>query len=62
MIVDQHQPVVEKYYGSGKMLSVLVRLLEECDKVTKSIKSSWEEDRGMQRKVHCIFEIGMHPF
>ncbi|PPQ65096.1 hypothetical protein CVT24_003057 [Panaeolus cyanescens] len=58
MIVDQHQPVVEKYYGSGKMLSVLVRLLEECDKVTKSLKSSWEEDRGMQRK---LVDIANNP-
>ncbi|KXN87736.1 Conserved oligomeric Golgi complex subunit 4 [Leucoagaricus sp. SymC.cos] len=37
MIVDQHQPVVEKYYGTGKMTSVISRLLEECDRVTKSL-------------------------
>lgn len=54
MIVDQHQPVVEKYYGSGKMRSVVVRLLEECDRVTDALKRGWEEDRSMQRKV-CLF-------
>ncbi|KAF8964638.1 COG4 transport protein-domain-containing protein [Flammula alnicola] len=36
MIVDQHQPVVEKYYGPGKM---------------KSVVHGWEEDRSMQRKL-----------
>ena len=51
MIVDQHQPVVEKYYGRGKMKSVVNRLLEECDRVTKTLKNGWEEDRSMQRKV-----------
>jgi conserved oligomeric Golgi complex subunit 4 len=51
MIVDQHQPVVEKYYGSGKMTSVIERLLEECDRVIKGVIESWEEERAMKRKV-----------
>ncbi|KAF9533336.1 COG4 transport protein-domain-containing protein [Crepidotus variabilis] len=51
MIVDQHQPVVEKYYGQGKMQSVVFRLLEECDRVTKTLKDTWEEDRAVQRKL-----------
>ncbi|PPQ84112.1 hypothetical protein CVT26_013223, partial [Gymnopilus dilepis] len=51
LIVDQHQPVVEKYYGPGKMKSVVKRLLEESDRVTKSLCSGWEEDRSMQRKL-----------
>ena len=54
MIVDQHQPVVEKYYGRGKMKSVEDRLLEECDRVTKTLKNGWEEDRFMQRKVRVF--------
>jgi len=54
MIVDQHQPVVEKYYGSGKMLSVASRLLEECDRVVGSLIESWEEERSMERKVSAI--------
>ncbi|KAH6918869.1 COG4 transport protein-domain-containing protein [Coprinopsis sp. MPI-PUGE-AT-0042] len=51
MIVDQHQPVVEKYYGAGKMRLVVQRLLDECDRVTKGLKESWEEDRGIKRKM-----------
>jgi hypothetical protein len=51
MIVDQHQAVVEKYYGSGKMRSVIEHLLEECDRVVKNIINGWEEDRTMKRKV-----------
>ncbi|KAF8163025.1 COG4 transport protein-domain-containing protein [Crassisporium funariophilum] len=54
MIVDQHQPVVEKYYGEGKMQSVVYRLLEESDRVTKTLKTGWEEDRAMQRKLADI--------
>ena len=57
VIVDQHQPVVEKYYGSGKMRSVVFRLLEECDRVTKTLKNGWEEDRSMQRKVRFLIPL-----
>lgn len=63
MIVDQHQPVVEKYYGRGKMRLVVQRLLEEADRVTKTLRTNWEEDRSIKRKVsayqpflHCIPE------
>lgn len=51
MIVDQHQPVVDKYYGHGKMKNVVLRLLEEADRVTKALISGWEDDRSIQRKV-----------
>lgn len=51
MIVDQHQPVVEKYYGAGKMKSVVMRLLDECDHTTKNLLVEWEEERSMKRKV-----------
>ncbi|KAF8892709.1 COG4 transport protein-domain-containing protein [Infundibulicybe gibba] len=54
MIVDQHQPVVEKYYGKGKMKSVVKCLLEECDKVVKSIIEGWEEERSMKRKLSDV--------
>src|SRR3954453_11408116 len=57
MIVDQHQPVVEKYYGPGKMKSVVSRLLEECDRVTQILKDGWEEDRAMQRKVWLLISF-----
>ena len=51
MIVDQHQPVVEKYYGKGKMNSVIERLLAECDRVVKGLLEGFEEARFMKRKV-----------
>ncbi|TCD62614.1 hypothetical protein EIP91_006628 [Steccherinum ochraceum] len=51
MIVDQHQPVVEKYYGAGKMAGVLDRLLQESDRVVKDLLDGWEEERAMKRKL-----------
>lgn len=51
LIVDQHQPVVEKYYGSGKMLRVLDHLLQESGRVVQGLLDGWEEQRQMRRKV-----------
>ncbi|KAJ7273448.1 COG4 transport protein-domain-containing protein [Mycena haematopus] len=56
LIVGQHQPVVEKYYGKGKMQSVVARLLEECDRVTKVLIEGWQEERSIKRKLADIAE------
>lgn len=50
VIVDQHQPIVDKYYGQGKMLLVAERLMNECDRVIKGLVEGWEEERGVKRK------------
>lgn len=60
MIVDQHYPVVEKYYGPGKMAYVVAKLMEECDRVTKGLVESWEEERSMKRKVAIAGTILWH--
>ena len=51
LIVDQHQPIVEKYYGRGKMITVVSKLLEECDRVVTKLTEGWEEERALKRKV-----------
>lgn len=54
MIIDQHHPIVEKYYGAGNMRSVIKRLLEECDRVVRSTLEAWREDRSIKRKVESF--------
>ncbi|KAF8582204.1 COG4-domain-containing protein [Ramaria rubella] len=51
LIVDQHQPIVEKYYGRGKMVTVVAKLLEECDRVVQRLTEGWEEERSLKRKL-----------
>jgi hypothetical protein len=51
IIISQHQPVVEKYYGSGKMVTVATKLQEECDKQANAILSQWAEERRTSRKI-----------
>ncbi|KAI5479668.1 hypothetical protein MNV49_003178 [Pseudohyphozyma bogoriensis] len=51
LIISQHQPVVEKYYGGGKMLVVAGKLLDECDRLGGKVVKNWEEERRIRRKV-----------
>lgn len=50
-IISQHQPVVEKYYGPGRMMPVAGKLQEECDKQAGQILAQWEEERRIARKL-----------
>ncbi|KAG8686257.1 hypothetical protein FRC09_014253 [Ceratobasidium sp. 395] len=50
-LIDQHQPIVEKYYGSGNMHTVVTRILRECDRVVTGLYDGWEEERDIPRKL-----------
>jgi hypothetical protein len=56
VIIDQHQPVIEKFYGPGKMLRVIQRLQEESDARSKKVLEAFEEEREISRKVRS--ELG----
>lgn len=51
LIISQHQPVVEKYYGEGKMLSVAGSLMSETDKLGLRVVANWEDERRIRRRV-----------
>ncbi|CAG8628414.1 3762_t:CDS:10 [Funneliformis mosseae] len=51
LIIDQHQPAVETHYGPGKMIRVVERLQEECDKQSRIILNTFYDERQIQRKV-----------
>lgn len=50
-IIDQHQPVVDKYYGPGRMRTVVGRLVGESDRVIRNLVEGWEEERRVGRLI-----------
>ncbi|GFZ43643.1 hypothetical protein JCM24511_01363 [Saitozyma sp. JCM 24511] len=50
-IIDQHQPVVDKYYGKGRMRTVVGRLVGESDRVVRGLVEGWEEERRVGRLI-----------
>jgi len=50
-VVEIHQPLIETYYGPGRLATVLTRLQAECDTQAVTIFSEVRRRRGIQDKV-----------
>ncbi|CAG8665219.1 5938_t:CDS:10 [Ambispora leptoticha] len=61
VIIDQHHPVVETHYGAGKMIRVLERLQEECDKQSRIILNTFGDEKQLMRKVADIRSYNNTP-
>jgi conserved oligomeric Golgi complex subunit 4 len=51
LIVNAHTPLVDRFYGTGKMVRVIQRLQGECDRQGGIILDSLWDERNVQRKV-----------
>lgn len=50
-IVETHTTIVDRFYGTGKMVRVIERLQGECDRQGGIILDSLWDERQIQRKV-----------
>ncbi|GAB7355415.1 hypothetical protein MBLNU459_g5931t1 [Dothideomycetes sp. NU459] len=50
-IVDGHEPLVERHYGSGMMGKVIERLQAEADMQGGIVLDTWADDRNVARKM-----------
>ncbi|KAK9479895.1 COG4 transport protein-domain-containing protein [Lipomyces japonicus] len=53
-IVDQHSPIVERYYGGGKMQRVIERIQLEADTQGGIIIDTYFDDRNISRRLSDI--------
>ena len=51
-IVETHTSLVDRFYGTGKMVRVIQRLQGECDRQGGIILDSLWDERNIQRKVY----------
>lgn len=58
-IVESHGGLVERHYGSGKMIKVIERLQMEADVQGGIILDSWSDERGVDRK---LTDVKSYPF
>lgn len=47
-IVEDHQPLVDTYYGPGRMVSVLKELQEECDNQSQKVVQQFLHSRNFE--------------
>eukprot|EP00090_Calanus_glacialis_P039767 TRINITY_DN6924_c0_g1_i1.p1 TRINITY_DN6924_c0_g1~~TRINITY_DN6924_c0_g1_i1.p1 ORF type:complete len:751 (-),score=327.81 TRINITY_DN6924_c0_g1_i1:125-2344(-) len=50
-VVEIHQPLIETYYGPGRLVTVLTRLQAECDTQSGNIFAEVRRRRGIKDKV-----------
>merc|ERR1719341_3225939 len=50
-VVEIHQPLIETYYGPGRLVTVLTRLQAECDMQAGNIFAEVRRRRGIKDKV-----------
>ncbi|ENN80356.1 hypothetical protein HUJ04_002315 [Dendroctonus ponderosae] len=55
-VIDTHQPLLETYYGPGRLLSAVSILQQECDKQVKRVVQEWSKTRQIQKKIQQISE------
>lgn len=58
-IVDGHGGLVERHYGSGKMIRVIERLQMEADVQSGIILDTWSDERNIDRR---LTDVKSYPF
>uniref|UniRef100_A0A8C2ENB6 Conserved oligomeric Golgi complex subunit 4 n=1 Tax=Cyprinus carpio TaxID=7962 RepID=A0A8C2ENB6_CYPCA len=53
-IVETHQPIVETYYGPGRLHTLLAHLQQECDKQAQKIVDKFIQQRDYNNKFQVI--------
>lgn len=56
-VIDTHQPLIETYYGPGRLLSAITILQKECDAQTKKILLEFNKTRQLDKKISQINEL-----
>lgn len=52
LLIDQHQPLVDRNYGPGNFLNgVMPGLQEECDRLGRRIWDAWWDERAVPHKL-----------
>ncbi|CAL8096841.1 unnamed protein product [Orchesella dallaii] len=53
-IIEIHQPLIETYYGPGRILSVMEYFQKECDTQSKLIIEEFRKHRDFSKKVQIV--------
>lgn len=56
-IIEIHQPLIETYYGPGRLYSSVHIIQKECDRQCKEILAKFNKHRQVMKKVQQINEI-----
>ncbi|KAG8196740.1 hypothetical protein JTE90_014474 [Oedothorax gibbosus] len=61
-IIEIHQPLVETYYGPGRLFSVIEIIQRECDRQIKRVLDEFKVQRDFQKKVFNLQQVNKNPY
>ncbi|XP_077309592.1 conserved oligomeric Golgi complex subunit 4 [Lithobates pipiens] len=61
-IVETHQPILETYYGPGRLYMLIKHLQAECDRQVERIVDKFMQQRDYQRKFQQVQNSMMRSF
>lgn len=56
-LIETHQPLIETYYGPGRLFTSIKILQKECDRQCKRIYAEFVKHRQVNKKINQISEI-----
>lgn len=60
-IVETHQPIVETYYGPGRLYTLIKHLQVECDRQVEKVVDKFIKERDYHRQVRAVSGCLMQP-
>ncbi|GIX95139.1 hypothetical protein CDAR_178892 [Caerostris darwini] len=61
-IIEIHQPLVETYYGPGRLFSVIEVIQKECDRQIKRILDEFKVQREFYKKASSLQQMNRTPY
>lgn len=61
-IVETHQPIVETYYGLGRLYTLIKHLQVECDRQVEKVVDKFIKQRDYHRQVSMTCSVGNTAF
>jgi len=52
--VETHQPIVETYYGPGRLYTLIKHLQVECDRQVEKVVDKFVKERDYHRQVRGV--------
>ena len=52
--VDIHQPLIETYYGPGRIINVVTMLQKQCDELADKILAEFRAKRRLKEKCKAV--------
>ncbi|CAG2061230.1 unnamed protein product [Timema podura] len=60
-VVEIHQPLIETYYGLGRLIGIIPHLQRECDRQTKKVLAEFSKHRQLDHKLQQVDDYYRGP-